>query len=87
MRIKSKYRSEGRAIYLKHSDGRVSVYAHLEDFSETIKKLIPKKRFFDIFPKNKLPIRKGDIIGLVAKVVPACHIYILKFVKTCLKVV
>ena len=63
LRIKSKYRSEGRAIYLKHLDGRVSVYAHLEDFSETIKKLIPKKRFFDIFPKNKLPIRKGDIIG------------------------
>ena len=54
LRIKSKYRSEGRAIYLKHLDGRVSVYAHLEDFSETIKKLIPKNDFLIFFPKNKL---------------------------------
>ena len=63
LRIKSKYRSEGRAVYLKHLDGRVSVYAHLEDFSDSIQNLIPKKRFFDIFPKIKLAIGKGEILG------------------------
>ena len=63
LRVKSKYRSEGRAVYLKHSDGRVSVYAHLEDFSPSIQKLIPKKRYFDIFPQNVLKIGRGKLLG------------------------
>ena len=63
LRIKSKYRSEGRAVYLKHLDGRVSVYAHLEDYSPAIQSLAPKKRYFDIFPKTKLTVRKGKLLG------------------------
>ena len=42
LRIKSKYRAEGRAVYLKHLDDRVSVYAHLEDYSPSIQSLVPK---------------------------------------------
>jgi hypothetical protein len=34
-RLKVEWRGYGRAIYLRHADGRISVYAHLEEFNET----------------------------------------------------
>jgi peptidase M23-like protein len=38
-RLKVEWRGYGRAIYLRHSDGRISVYAHLERFNEAELKL------------------------------------------------
>lgn len=63
VRIKSKIRSEGKAVYVKHLNGKISVYAHLEDFAPALLKLIPKRRYFDIFPKINLKVQRGQIIG------------------------
>jgi len=35
----------GKAVYLKHPDGKLTVYAHLSDFSEKLKKLVTEKQF------------------------------------------
>lgn len=63
IRIKSKMRSEGKAVYVKHKNGSISVYAHLEDFASELMPLVPKKRYFDIFPKNKIKVSKGQTLG------------------------
>jgi hypothetical protein len=61
----------GKAIYLTHPNGRVSVYAHLQSFSfkegELVKKTQYEKNSFEveIYPKpGQFPVRKGEIIGL-----------------------
>src|SRR5262249_27903617 len=38
-RLKVEWRGYGRALYARHADGRVSVYAHLESFEEKTLKL------------------------------------------------
>ncbi|PCJ17592.1 MAG: hypothetical protein COB02_13280 [Candidatus Cloacimonadota bacterium] len=65
-RVKNKVRGEGKALYLKHSNGDVSVYAHLESFSLKIKKYIKsqnRKKPFDLFPSKKIYFKEGELIG------------------------
>ncbi|MFK7757197.1 MAG: M23 family metallopeptidase [Flavobacteriales bacterium] len=60
----------GKALYLDHPSGHTSVYAHLENYNDTISaflKLAQKtlgRNEVDIFPnKNRLPVKRGDFIG------------------------
>ncbi|MDH4222425.1 MAG: M23 family metallopeptidase [candidate division Zixibacteria bacterium] len=59
----------GKAVYLKHPDGKLTVYAHLSEFSEKLKKLVTetqvqnKKYKTDIFLEEKIQIEKGELIG------------------------
>lgn len=60
----------GRAVYLRHRDGRFSVYAHLHRFNDTIESIIYEaQRADEVFPLNvyldtqRLVINQGDIIG------------------------
>lgn len=62
-RIKKRSTGEGNTIYLKHEDGTISVYAHLEDFVPKIESLADKAEPYDLFPKQKLHFLEGDIIG------------------------
>jgi len=62
-RVKQIRRGEGKTLYLKHGDGRISVYAHLEDFSPTLSLTLPKTPTFDIFPKLQISVREGALIG------------------------
>jgi hypothetical protein len=63
-------RGSGRGLYIKHHDGRTSIYFHLEKFArkiETITRQVQKSRrqkyFGNYFLKNPLPIKKGEVIG------------------------
>ena len=59
----------GKAVYLKHPDGTLTLYAHLSDFSEKLKKIVTdeqlkNKRYrADIFPQNIIWIEQGELIG------------------------
>ncbi|MDG2371268.1 MAG: M23 family metallopeptidase [Flavobacteriaceae bacterium] len=60
----------GKSIYIKHSDGTTSIYAHLKMFSneieEYVKKIQYQKKSYEIqnFPEvSKLNFNAGDLIG------------------------
>jgi hypothetical protein len=61
----------GKAIYLTHPGGKVSVYAHLQTFSirenAQVKKAQYEKKSFDVdiyLKPNQIMVRRGEIIGL-----------------------
>lgn len=70
-RIKVSQYGFGKALYLKHSNGYTTVYAHLKkyalDIQDYIKKVQYEKESYytgNLFPSpEKFPVKKGDIIG------------------------
>lgn len=69
-RIKISTGGYGKAIYITHPDGYISVYGHLQKFNEAIQKYIIDKQYekesftIEVFPdKNELPVKKGDLIA------------------------
>lgn len=69
-RIKYASNGYGKAIYINHPNGYTSVYGHLQNANASIADYIKRyhyeiKQFeFDHFlTNNKLPVKKGDIIG------------------------
>ncbi len=70
-RIKVSATGFGKAIYITHPNGFVTVYAHLNNFSEPIEKYIAKiqykKESFEAdesLESGKLKVKKGSIIAL-----------------------
>lgn len=60
----------GKVLYLKHKDGKTSVYAHLRNFRDDIENFALKTHYalksfeIDVNPdKNKFKIKQGDIIA------------------------
>ncbi len=60
----------GNTLYLKHPDGRYSVYAHLKSFDPAVTKWVTAQQYKDesfeanLFPeKNQFSFKKGDIIA------------------------
>ncbi len=69
-RIKISAGGYGKAIYITHNNGYVSVYGHLKCFNDTIEQYIKalqyKQESFEVeaFPdKNELSVKKGQIIA------------------------
>ena len=69
-RVKMSTYGYGYTLYLKHPDGRYSVYAHLKSFDPAIEKWVTQKQYeeesfeVNLFPeKNKFQFQKGDIIA------------------------
>ncbi|MBN1789190.1 MAG: M23 family metallopeptidase [Bacteroidales bacterium] len=61
----------GKALYLKHANGQVTVYAHLQQFIPSVEKFVRAEQYrrrsyeVDLYPKSDLfPFIKGDLIGL-----------------------
>jgi len=60
----------GRAVYIQHPNGLMTVYAHLRNFAPQIEKYVRKQEYknerwnLDIgVDKNRLPVKKGMVIG------------------------
>lgn len=60
----------GKAVYLRHPDGKFSVYAHMKGFPEEIESFIYQKQYASkhyeqeiYLSKNRFPIKKGQLIG------------------------
>lgn len=60
----------GKAIFLKHTDGLITVYAHLKTFNDTINRLVHyEQKRLERYPVDLLlappgiPVKQGDIIG------------------------
>ncbi|MEL6844317.1 MAG: M23 family metallopeptidase, partial [Bacteroidota bacterium] len=69
-RIKVSPYGFGSAVYLRHQDGRFSVYAHLSGFSDKIedytylRQYASKKFSQELYlAQDEIPVRKGEIIG------------------------
>lgn len=61
----------GRALYITHPNGTMSVYAHLQSFTPEIEEMVRnyrtrnRKHNVNIYPEEvRLPVKKGDLIGL-----------------------
>jgi hypothetical protein len=70
-RIKVSAAGYGRAVYLTHPEGTVSVYAHLNAFNEKIDALVKQRqgeaRNFEVdfaVRKDSIRVVKGEVIGL-----------------------
>ncbi|MFK5983164.1 MAG: M23 family metallopeptidase, partial [Flavobacteriaceae bacterium] len=69
-RIKISHYGYGKALYIKHTNGYSTVYAHLKKYGDSIQHIVKdiqyKKEKYEIelFPEAKeIPIKKGDLIG------------------------
>lgn len=69
-RIKIAHYGYGKALYITHPNGYVTVYAHLKKFSPTIEAYIKKQQYkkesfeIELFPNaDLLTLTKGEIIG------------------------
>ena len=69
-RIKVERYGYGKALYLEHSNGYTSVYAHLEKFSPKIENYVKAKQYekesytIELFPKEEeLAFKQGEIIA------------------------
>ena len=70
-RIKVSNYGYGKALYITHPNGYVSVYAHLKKYSEEIQKYIKDCQYekesyeVEMFPSpNELPVSKSDIVAI-----------------------
>ena len=69
-RIKISSVGYGRVLYVTHTNGYVSVYAHQQIYAPKIdayikqKQIEQKKNEIEIYPaSNELPVKKGEVIG------------------------
>ncbi|HEV8336059.1 MAG TPA: M23 family metallopeptidase [Candidatus Polarisedimenticolia bacterium] len=72
-RLKVEWRGYGRALYVRHADGRISVYAHLDRYEderlglERIVEVEKRKRGLrypgDILLEPSLAVKQGDVIA------------------------
>lgn len=72
-RLKVEWRGYGRALYIRHTDGRISVYAHLERYEDRRlgleKRVLEERRRRgerypgDIYLEPPVPVQGGDVIG------------------------
>ena len=69
-RIKIEHYGYGRAIYIKHPNGYTTVYAHLNNFFDTLHNFVKAKQYaeqqweqdFELQP-NQFPVHKGQFIA------------------------
>ena len=70
IRVRVSTSGYGKAVYIRHYDGKTSVYAHLKKFSPKIQQIIKKLQYerksFEIekfFKKGEVKLKKSEIIG------------------------
>lgn len=69
-RIKIQHWGYGKALYITHPNGYVTVYAHLKKFSPEIEQYVKRQQYnkksytIQLFPKqNQLSVQKGKLIA------------------------
>ena len=69
-RIKIQHYGFGKALYVTHNNGFISVYAHLQKFSPAIEEFVKKQQYknesyeIELYPSSSsLPLKKGEIIA------------------------
>lgn len=70
-RIKVSSVGYGKSVYITHSDGKVSVYAHLNSYNSTLGALVKAEQYLkqnyevELFPiPNAFKINKHEVVGL-----------------------
>lgn len=70
-RVKISLWGYGKSVYVTHSNGLVSVYAHLNSMSKKIDDFVSQAQYdtktyeIDVFPSpGQIPVKKGEIIAL-----------------------
>jgi hypothetical protein len=69
-RIKVQSGGYGKAIYITHTNGYVSVYAHLSKYNNGINQFVTRQQYqnksfaLDLYPEpGQFPVKQGDIIA------------------------
>jgi len=60
----------GKALYLKHPDGQVTVYGHMQQFAPKIEKFVREQQYLkksfevDLYPESdQFPFQRGEFLG------------------------
>ncbi len=69
-RIKVSLFGYGKALYISHPNGYITVYAHLQKYTGAIQDFVKEHQYqketftFELFPEaNQFSVKKGDLIG------------------------
>ncbi len=69
-RIKITPNGYGKMLFIRHKDGYISTYAHLEGFNDAITEAVRNEQYrrgtyaIDVtFPEGKLPVNQGDVVA------------------------
>ena len=69
-RLKVAHYGYGKALYIQHPNGYITVYAHLKNYAGAIQAFVKKRQYdreiyeIELFPESSdLAVTKGDIIG------------------------
>jgi hypothetical protein len=69
-RIKVSSGGYGKAVYVTHANGKVTLYAHLTNYNEKLNRFVKEEQYrkqnfeIEVFPKaGEFPFKGGDIIG------------------------
>ena len=69
-RIRIQPNGYGKMLFVKHPDGYVSTYAHLQKFNSTITEVVRQEQYrrgtyaIDLMPDSvRLPVKKGEVIA------------------------
>jgi len=69
-RIKIQHYGFGKALYITHTNGFISVYAHLQKFAPEIEEYVKKQQYdresyeIQLYPEaSTFPLKKGDLIA------------------------
>lgn len=69
-RIKVEAGGYGKALYVVHPDGYISVYAHLQSFTDPVARYVKAEQYrresfaVDLFPESQaFPVREGQVIA------------------------
>ncbi len=76
-RLKVEWRGYGRALYIRHASGRISVYAHLERYENRrlgLERRVAQARRArgerypgNIYLEPPVPVEKGDVVGFTGE--------------------
>ncbi|MEE2789416.1 MAG: M23 family metallopeptidase [Myxococcota bacterium] len=71
VRVRRSHTGYGRAVYIDHGLGRMTVYAHLSGFGPRIRRIVAASRKsaskfqFDRYLSKPLPVERGQLLGWV----------------------
>lgn len=73
VRLKVEWRGYGRALYLRHADGRTTVYAHLERYEDAVlglERIVARRQAAagtrypgDIYLDPAVPVKRGQVLA------------------------
>ncbi len=64
-RIRRAHNGYGRALYVRHADGKIAVYGHLSAFAPKLEALVREAKAWKVDRRVRVPVAQGEHLGWV----------------------